>query len=46
MNTKGEDSHLHAKERASEEDMLGTSLVVWWLRLSSPNVGSPGSAPG
>ncbi|TEA31056.1 hypothetical protein DBR06_SOUSAS9610115, partial [Sousa chinensis] len=22
------------------------SLVVWWLRLCTPNAGSPGSTPG
>ena len=25
---------------------LGTSLVVQWLRLHTPNVGDPGSIPG
>ena len=29
-----------------EENDLGTSLVVQWLRLSAPNAGSPGSIPG
>ena len=26
--------------------MLGTSLLVQWLRLSAPNAGGPGSIPG
>ena len=25
---------------------LGTSLVVQWLRLGTPNTGGPGSIPG
>ena len=26
--------------------MIGTSLVVQWLRLHTPNVGDPGPIPG
>lgn len=26
--------------------LLGTSLVLQWQRLHTPNVGSPGSIPG
>ena len=26
--------------------MIGTSLVVQWLRFHTPNVGDPGSIPG
>ena len=28
------------------ETTLGTSLVVQWLRLPTPNDGGPGSIPG
>ena len=26
--------------------LLGTSLVIQWLRLHTPNAGDPGSIPG
>ena len=29
-----------------QEDSLGTSLVVQWLRLRAPNAGGWGSIPG
>ena len=28
-----------------KEKMMGTSLVVQWLRLHTPNAGGPGSIP-
>ena len=29
-----------------EKKILGTSLVVQWVRLGTPNAGGPGSIPG
>ena len=35
--------HFHDKQNLY---WLGTSLVVQWLRLCTPNAGEPGSIPG
>ena len=43
-------SHITAnrdtKSLALKNDLLGTSLVVQWLKLHTYNAGGPGSIPG